>query len=476
MIKMTDYQAVAMFNPFEHFCFFAGVAAGKTYTGSHFILKCLEEYPGHTALIGANTYDQLSQATLREFFYWLDFYQYDYLIDQRPPPSWGLRREFKTYKNVITIRPKSDPDQIFTILTRVMSEPNPLRGIEFTFYWLDESRDTPVNTHDVVISRMRENKTVRKGLVTTTTNGEDWAFERFVKNTRRGQKLYGSMHVKTYAAVEAGIISFDYYNGMKMTYSPLMAQQELDAMHVNIGGGRAYYSGNADNRKRIAPWGDAYPAQDRPLIIGCDFNFSPAPCVWMVGQIGPDVMVSEDPKDGYWSDHIHWFKEIVMSQASTPDMTLALANQYPNYFYRIFGDSSGQRGTTSNAGEHDYGQMGRVLNEMGASFTCDVNQSNPHVKDRVENMCRMLNNSVGQTRMTYNPDTCPLFDSDIKMVGWKVMQNQNGRGRLDNGGKKELTHATDGAGYAVWKLFPYISRVSIGLSVKSTNDEIRDQY
>jgi hypothetical protein len=48
---------------------------------------------------------------------------------------------------------------------------------------------------------------------------------------------------------------------------------------------------------------------------------------------------------------------------------------------------------------------------------------------------------------------CPLLDGDLKMVGWKAT-TQAGRGKLDDGGDPQRTHATDGAGYAVWKHFP----------------------
>lgn len=461
--SFAPWQAVALSQNFEHFCMWGGIAVGKTFTGSHFSIKNIEEQPGLTGLIGANTYDQLSQATLRELLFWLDEYKYDYVIDQRPPLSWGGRKEFKTYKNILSIRPKSQRRSISTIFTRVLSDPDALRGIEFSWYWCDETRDTPENTHDVLMSRMRESKTYRKGLITSTTAGEDWAYQRFIKNCRKGQRLYGSMHIPTEASVKAGIIAPEFYNGLRQTYSELMAMQELDALHVNVRGGRAYYSAGDHNKARIAPWGDAVPSRDRPLIVGCDFNYQPAPCVWMVGQLGPN---EPDGRGGLWSDHIHWFSEIAMVEASTPQMTMALIGRFPRFTYKIYGDSSGKRGTTSNAGQNDYMQMNQVFQNNNALAYFDVDQSNPHVKDRVENMCRILKNSVGETRMTYDPVNCPLFDSDLKQVGWKVVQTMNGRARLDDTGNKQLTHASDGAGYAVWKIFPFISRIGIGMSVE----------
>lgn len=461
MADLKDYQAFALYSPFEHLGFFGGVAAGKTFTGSHFAIACMEQEPELTGMIGANNHDQLSQATLRELFYWLDDYGYDWMIDCKPPL---IAKKFKTYKNVLSVRTKKNPKLWTHTFTRIMSAPNPLRGIEFAWYWLDETRDTPENTHDVVISRMRESRAFRRGLLTSTTNGEDWAFQRFVKGARRGQRLYGSMHIPTLKAVQKGTISMEYYQMMRATYSELMAMQELDALHVNVKGGRAYYSFGPHNESHAAPWGDLYPNPDRPLIIGCDFNYTPSPCVWMVGQIGPDLV---GPNGIPFNKQIHWFAEISGVEKSTPEMTGMLVNQFPGFFYRIFGDSSGNRGTTSNAGRHDYAQIAEVMYDVKAGFTIDADQSNPHVKDRIENMNRLARNSLGQTHMTYNPHRCPLFHSDLKIVGWKKQVGFSRAAKLDDGGNKQLTHASDGAGYAVFKLFPPNYRTFMGGSLPS---------
>lgn len=461
MADLKDYQAFAIYSPFEHLGMFGGVACGKTFTGSHFALECMEQQPDLTGLIGANNHDQLSQATLRELIYWLDEYGYDYEIDCKPPL---VPKRFKTYKNILSVRTKAKPKVWSHTFTRIMSAPNPLRGIEFSWYWLDESRDTPENTHDVVLSRMRESRKFRRGLLTSTTNGEDWAFNRFVKNVRRGQRMYGSMHIPTYRGVQKGFLSQEYYDMLRATYSELMAMQELDALHVNVRGGRAYYSFGPWNEAFISPWGALTPDPSRPLIIGCDFNYTPAPCVWMVGQMGPELY---GPSGIYYGKCIHWFAEISGVERSTPEMTAMLANQFPGFFYRIFGDSSGNRGTTSNAGRHDYAQIAEVLYSAGIQFTIDADQSNPHIKDRVENMNRLGRNAMGQTHMTYNPHRCPLFASDTKVVGWKKTVGTSMVARLDDGGNKQLTHATDGAGYAVFKLLPPNYRTFMGETMAS---------
>lgn len=467
-LKLASYQIETIRNPYQHFCFYAGVGTGKTHTGAYFAIDNILRFPEQTGFIGANSYDQLSQATLFRFFEELDKCGLDFVVDCRPPKSWGCKRAFKTYTNTIHVRnPRTK--KVTTVFTRVMSEPDAFRGIEITWYWIDELRDTDQYAHDVLVGRCRETPGRIKGLATSTTNGEGWDYKRFVLGNS-GNMRYGSMHVPTMAAVQAGFLGQDYFDSMLGTYSPMMAEQELFARHVNVLGGRAYYAASERNRLFVSPWGDTHPNPSRPLIIGCDFNFSPAPCVWMVGQIGPEFY---GPDGQPWWEQIHWFGEVSEKEISTPDMTRKLLGQFPGFFYKFYGDVSGGVGTTSNAGVTDYEQINQTCGDAGVMFSIDYFQAdpdeariNPRVRTRVENMNTLFVNGLGRVRQTYNPNACPLFDGDMKMVGWKEV-TMAGRGKLDDGGDKDRTHGSDGAGYAMMKIFPPTRRAQHGFGIPS---------
>lgn len=470
-VSLASWQMAALYNPYMHFAFYAGVASGKTYSGSQFAVMHFINYPELTGLIAANNHDQLSQATLRELFYWLDAYGLEYVIDRLPPPTWGMKRKFKTYRNILTVRnPRNG--RISHAFVRILSDPDALRGIEISWYWLDETRDTPDDTHKVVLSRLRESNYM-KGLITTTTNGEDWSFDRFVKGARRNDFLYGSMHVKSIESVKAGIISQEYYDSMRRSYSPLYAAQELDAEHVNVFGGRAYYCAGPHNARPVSPWGDAVPNPERPLVIGCDFNFSPAPCIWMVGQLGPNLCA---PDGRLFSEMIHWFGEICEVETSSQQMAMAVLARYPGFFYRFYGDCSGGVGTTSNAGITDYDNIAIVMRDAYAQFSIDYwtdeDSQNPRVKNRVENMNALFKNAMGEVRQTYNPHTCPHFEDDVKNTGWKPTVSA-GRGKLSDGGNNQRTHATDGAGYACYKIFPPTGRYYL---IPSQQSQVRSEH
>lgn len=437
---LAPWQTAAIYSPYQHTALYGGVGTGKSRSLAAFDMRMFIERPEVPGFIGANTYDQLAQATLQELFRWLEHHNLDYCINSKPPRWWGTPSVIlPRYNNVLSVR---HPTQRKTAcaFTRVLSKSDALRGIQFGWYSLDETRDTPLDTHDVILSRMRKYRDPR-GLIGSTTSGEDWGYKRFAL-ARKGQRMYGSIHVPTTMSVKFGIVSQQYLDTMLASYSPLMAEQEIYARHVNVHGGRAYYAFGDHNARDTSLWGAHVPDPEYPLIVGCDFNFDPAPHIWMVGQISPD------------GTNIHWFGEIARSRCSTPEMAYALVSRYPGFFYRIFGDRSGARATTSNAGRHDYAQIMEVLSEAGAQFTVDQSQgNNPLVRNRIENMNRMAKDAMGNVRQTYDPQLCPHLHGDVKSVGWK-QTNMKGQGKLDDGGNKERTHAGDGAGYAVWKLFP----------------------
>jgi phage terminase large subunit-like protein len=428
----------------SHFALLAAIATGKTFTGAHFAIKMFIEHPEKTGLIGANTYNQLSQATLAELFLQLDKYGLQYVVDRKPP--WKNARLFKSYENILSVR---IGDKVAHAFTRVMSDSNALRGLNISWAWLDETRDTPQETHDVVLSRMRETKGFQKTLVTTTTAGEDWCWKRFYRD---GDGVnFGYARAKTIQMVEAGILSQEFYDNMRRAYSPQMAAQELDAEFVSVLSGRAYYTADTDN------YDENYEPSEYELFVGMDFNYSPAPCVWVVGQIDSQGVA-------------HVFDEISGLEMPTTELARRLAKKYGDYHLRIFGDASGNRGTTSNAGSTDYNQIAEVLSDAGVSFSIDVDQANPLVKDRVENVCRLLKDGAGDIVLKYDSNSCPYLHDDLRKVVWK-------NGKVSGDGDVNLTHASDALGYALYKLMPPMAgRAQLGRGISGQFATITRQF
>ena len=447
-IKLPEYQSAALLNPFVHFAFVGGIATGKTFIGAHWVIRMLYENPGKFGFIGANNYNQLATATLQEVFLWFNYYNIEYVSDKQPPKEWNTPKRFKSYDNIISVRYFIKGVQyVAHIFTRVMSEANNLRGITITWAWMDELAFASEDSHNVVLSRLRQTPGYFRTLATTTTNGENWFYQRFVKNP---SPLYRTMHVPTIRSVEAGIISKEFYDSLVSSYSKNMADQELFALYVNALEGRAYYSQSNKNKSSVCPWtGSPYPDPELPLEIGCDFNYSPAPMCWTISQKSPD------------GKQCHTFRELSQIECSSEDMARMLASQYADFYLRIHGDASGTRGTTSNKGKSDFDYIGEALADAGVMYTITAKASNPSVRERVDNFNRMLCNGAGETSYTYNPDACPLLDADFRGVGWTQL------GKLTGNGNVNLTHSSDATGYMLMEVFPPLSK-SFAISSKAS--------
>lgn len=446
---LMPWQGASIFNPYTHFAMLGGVAVGKTYTGAHFAIFHIENFPHLTGFVGANTYDQLSQTTLMELFYWLDQYSLEYVIDKRPPKEWGPCKKLKKYSNVLSVR---SAGRVVTIFTRVLGKGDPLRGLEFSWYWIDETRDTPKNTHDVLLSRLRESDYM-KGLITSTTNGEDWTHERFVSVKRK--KAFGCMHVPTERSLKAGLITKDFYENLLDTYDEQLADQELHAKHVNTAGKPAYKSYGKHNERRTSPFSldGGIVSPWLSVIVGMDFNVNPMS--WALGQ-----------NRGH---EFYWFSEIVIENTNThecaPELVARLLKLKEQGLLKgtpqvkLCGDATGKSRNTK-ATESDYAIICNALTEAGITWENLTPDSNPPVKDRVNTVNAHWKAANGNIRMWLHPDNCPKLKRDCEQVVWK----KGAEAILDQTTDTTLTHISDAIGYPVHVLSPIEAMGSVGIT------------
>jgi len=71
-LTLTPQQYYFMTSKHKFLWFCAGVASGKTYMGARWVYSRIMDNPETLGLIGANSYDQLNQSTLKPFFEFLD--------------------------------------------------------------------------------------------------------------------------------------------------------------------------------------------------------------------------------------------------------------------------------------------------------------------------------------------------------------------------------------------------------------------
>ncbi len=181
--------------------------------------------------------------------------------------------------------------------------------------------------------------------------------------------------------------------------------------------GRVYYS--YDHKRHE----DASLSIDHtlPLVLCCDFNVDP--CVWEIVQTdGKTVRVVD---------------ELARRNTNTVEMGRSVLARYGGHSagLLIYGDAAGMQRST--AGKSDYA----LLADLGIAEQ-RLRKANPFVKDRVNAVNAMLENTRGERRFIHHP-RCVELRKDFETVEWKD------DGLVIDKSKRERTHASDAIGYFI---------------------------
>jgi len=224
-----------------------------------------------------------------------------------------------------------------------------------------------------------------------------------------------------YSWFSADILDSDEIEAARRHLDPRTFRQEYEASFEGASG-RVYYAYDhkihSDANIKLDP--------SLPIIVCCDFNVDP--CLWILCQSdGRTVLV---------------FDEIALGPTSTIAMSKELKARYGGHTpgIIIYGDAAG--GARSTAGKSDYA----ILGEFGFKEQ-RVRKANPRVKDRVNAVNSILQNSSGEVRLRHHP-RCRYLKRDLETVSWSA-----GGTEIDKRAR-DRTHASDALGYYVAYEFP----------------------
>ena len=286
----------------------------------------------------------------------------------------------------------------------------------------------------VGIARLRHKRAnYLKAFVTTTPEGiEHWITDEFVDKCEDGKRK-GKYKLYTASSRENIYNPTDYVEDLLESYDDKLAQAYVDGQIIDMTEGRAYHAFGNHNIKEL---------QYNPhlnLGLTCDFNVQPM--VWEIFQ--------------YSRNRIEFFDEILIkNNASTESAVSIFCDRYFELMKKkrdrglvqvnIFGDSSGQARTT--AGDADYISIRDVLRARGIPYVGNVPESNPLVRNRLNSVNAALKDRGNETKVLISPK-CERLIKDFRLV---VLAKN---GDIDKR-RKELTHASDAAGYAIYKIMP----------------------
>jgi Terminase large subunit, T4likevirus-type, N-terminal len=394
--RPLGYQYRVLRSEKERIAVLGGVGVGKTDCGSVFTLVRAKEAPeGVYGIIAANTYQQLIDVTIRNFFKNLDAWGVPHLPKQLP----GSSRPF-------TVRVWNGARWVEHMCRSLDAHEN-LSGLEAGYWWCDEAWQTTRAAIDTLLARDRDKRMPRnQGLFTTTLDEPtSWMYETFVE--RFDERLMDVIYAPTW--LNAKNLPEGYIRRLKAMYSTRMYQRMVEAKWVTLASGQVYYA--FDRKVHVQAHAEFDP--HLPILWTHDFNIGQnKPMSSALCQIRRAI-----GKDG-WRPELVVFDEIVSDSSDTNDIIAEFRARgwqdklKTKHAVWIYGDASGRAHDTRSR-TSDY----KILADAGF-VQQRVPLSNPPVRDRHNSANALLRNAAGDVRCYIHP-RCTTLAKGLETVRTK---------------------------------------------------------
>ncbi|MEM2973010.1 MAG: hypothetical protein QXS50_02530 [Candidatus Caldarchaeum sp.] len=174
-------QAEFVTNPYRASAFIGGLGAGKTFAllarGLTLSQQPKRGFWGPRGCVAAINYPVLKDVVLPLFFEMVDGtgLLLDYIRSEKkallvPYDDNGVPNRKLVKKN---------GEGAVEILFRSLDQPNWMRGLELSWFGIDEGRHVNGEAWDILYGRLRQRGYLHRGFVCSTPNGFDWMWQKF---------------------------------------------------------------------------------------------------------------------------------------------------------------------------------------------------------------------------------------------------------------------------------------------------------
>lgn len=259
-ITLNPGQRGFVFDERRYPGFVGGVGSGKTFTG---IIRGLEfskqERPpgmlhGPRGAILAIHYNELEDVVLPEFFEIVE--------------GTGLLKEYQKSKRkaVLWIDPNDHSKGTAEILFRSLDNPNWRRGLQLSWFFIDEARNVTYEAWKVLIGRLRQPGYKHSGWVATTPNGFDWVYDLFHPKGKLHKPGTHAWHGAS-TADNQDHLPPEYIEDLLANYEGQYLQQEFYGKFVGVTEGAVFSKWDQDRHLVKVEYDPALP-----LYSGWDFG------------------------------------------------------------------------------------------------------------------------------------------------------------------------------------------------------------
>jgi hypothetical protein len=418
MLKLSASQNIFLNGLNTKFrSYVGGFGSGKTFIGCIDLLNFFGKHPGTR-----QGYFGLSFPAIRDIFY----------------PTFEEAAEMMGF--TVTIREANKEVHVYrngfyygTVICRSMDKPENIVGFKISRALVDEidvlKPEKAEKAWNKIIARLRlKIDGVENSIgVTTTPEGFLFVYNKFADEPT---EKYSMVQASTFENQE--YLPDDYIDSLYETYSEDLANAYVMGEFVNLTSGTVYRNFN-----RILNNSTETIKAGEDLHIGMDFNVGKMAAVIHVKRKGLPHAVGE-----------------IMGLFDTPAMISDIESKFPDHNIYVYPDASGKNRKTVGASETDISLLKK------AGFRVRAKDSNPYVRDRVNNMNSMFCNKLGERKYFINTKLCPEYTKCLEQ------QAYNDKGEPDK--TKDNDHGNDAAGYFIsydYKINKPARKVKVGFAI-----------
>jgi len=294
-------------------------------------------------------------------------------------------------------------------------------GQEYSTIYFNECSQLSLDSISLALTRLAEKNDLTKKVYydENPPSKKHWSYHLFIKHfhPKKEELVDSSKYVSIVMNPMDNLenIDEDYVKEVLEDLAEKDRDRFLHGKFTDSDDGAVYYAFTEDNVNEFIP------ERFGTTMIGMDFNVNPMTSI--VAKYVNNTFYIED--------------ERYLPNSDTPKMCNALkVGGYTGA--SIYPDSTCKGRKTS--GKSDM----VILKESGFNV---IGTKNPYVRDRVNNINRLLE----QGRIVIHP-RCKKLIADLEGVFWK-----NNGTDLDDGPEKNLTHISDALGYLCWSIAPLVS-------------------
>ena len=231
-------------NPQRASAYIGGLGSGKTFAGIARGLKFSQqpmpkgEFHGPRGCIAAINYPVLEDVVLPQFFEMMD--GSGLWKTGKQETSWmSTKKRAKLIANCGCANRHTCKHEAI-ILFRSLDRPNWMRGLELTWYFIDEGRHVTGKAWGVLWGRLRQTGYEKAGWVCSTPNGFDWMWEKFHPDSplqTRGALWFGA---STYANTDH--LPNEYIDELFKEYEGAFLRQEVFGEFIGVTEGAVFFN------------------------------------------------------------------------------------------------------------------------------------------------------------------------------------------------------------------------------------------